>query len=94
MTQAAIHEKREDLSAETTNMHRAISSLIEELEAIDWYTQRINACDDEALKKILQHNNNEEKEHASMILEWIRRNDKDFEKELKDYLFTDKGIVD
>jgi hypothetical protein len=74
-------------------MHRAIVSLMEELEAVDWYNQRADACKDKALKAILVHNRDEEKEHASMLLEWIRRKDAAFEKELKDYLFTDKTIA-
>lgn len=86
------HEKTGELSAPTRNMHRALTSLIEELEAIDWYQQRVDVCDDEDLKKILAHNRDEEKEHASMILEWIRRQDKAFEHELKDYLFKDGEI--
>lgn len=74
-------------------MHRAITSLMEELEAIDWYNQRIDACQDAELKAILAHNRDEEKEHASMLLEWIRQKDKSFDKELKDYLFTGKTII-
>ncbi len=69
-------------------MKRAIDSLTEELEAIDWYNQRADVCGDEELKKILIHNANEEKEHAAMLIEWIRKNDKEFEKELKEYLFS------
>jgi len=86
------HEKTEELSGETRNMHRALTSLIEELEAIDWYNQRVDICDDEELKGILEHNRDEEKEHAAMLMEWICRRDNTFEKELKDYLFTDKKI--
>jgi hypothetical protein len=67
---------------------------MEELEAVDWYQQRIDVAKDETLKNILAHNRDEEKEHASMILEWIRRKDPRFDKELRDYLFTDKPIVD
>jgi len=74
-------------------MHRAIISLMEELEAVDWYNQRVDACKDEKLQAILAHNRDEEKEHAAMLLEWIRRNDKSFDKELSDYLFTDKPIT-
>ena len=74
-------------------MHCAITSLMEELEAIDWYNQRIDACQDAELKAILAHNRDEEKEHASMLLEWIRQKDKSFDKELKDYLFTGKTII-
>jgi len=74
-------------------MHRAIESLKEELEAVDWYNQRVDICKDKELKAILAHNRDEEKEHASMILEWIRRKDPAFNKELKDYLFTEKSIA-
>jgi hypothetical protein len=87
------HEPIEELSAQTRNMHRAIVSLMEELEAIDWYNQRVDACEEPELKAILAHNRDEEKEHAAMTLEWIRRNDPIFEKELRDYLFTDKTIA-
>ena len=74
-------------------MHQAIVSLMEELEATDWYRQRADDCDDPALKKILLHNMREEMEHASMILEWIRRNNDDFERELKEYLFSEGDIA-
>jgi ferritin-like protein len=87
--QEPIHE----LSDETRDMHRAIISLKEELEAVDWYNQRVDACKDAKLKAILAHNRDEEKEHASMLLEWIRRKDPSFDKELRDYLFTDKQIA-
>jgi len=66
---------------------------MEELEAVDWYNQRADGCKDQALKAILVHNRDEEKEHASMLLEWIRRRDLTFSKELKDYLFTEKPIT-
>ena len=79
-------------SDETRDMHRAITSLMEELEAVDWYNQRVDACKDEELKRILIHNRDEEKEHAAMVLEWIRRQDDYLDKELKDWLFTDKPI--
>lgn len=87
------HEPLNELNDDTRNMHRAIVSLMEELEAIDWYHQRATACKDEELKAILAHNRDEEKEHAAMLLEWIRRHDDKFSKELKDYLFTDKPIA-
>ena len=74
-------------------MHRAIVSLMEELEAVDWYNQRVHACKDSELKAILEHNRDEEKEHAAMVLEWIRRKDPTMDSELKDYLFTDKPIA-
>jgi len=93
MASVGYHEPIEELSEETRDMHRAIVSLMEELEAVDWYNQRADACKDEELRAILAHNRDEEKEHASMVLEWIRRHDKRFAKELKDYLFTKKPIV-
>lgn len=86
-------EPPNELSDDARDMHRAIESLKEELEAIDWYHQRVDLCKDKELKAILAHNRDEEKEHASMLLEWIRRNDPTFSKELKDYLFTDKPIA-
>ncbi|OGT50381.1 MAG: ferritin [Gammaproteobacteria bacterium RIFCSPHIGHO2_12_FULL_38_11] len=92
MSHEGYHERIEDLSVETRDMHRAIESLMEELEAVDWYNQRVDACKDPELKKILAHNRDEEKEHAAMVLEWIRRHDPHFNKELKDYLFTDKKL--
>jgi hypothetical protein len=67
---------------------------MEELEAVDWYRQRADDCDDKQLKEILLHNMREEMEHAAMVLEWIRRNSPDFEKHLKDFLFTDGEISD
>jgi hypothetical protein len=73
-------------------MHRAITSLREELEAADWYNQRADASKDPELKAILARNRDEEKQHASMVLEWIRRRDATLDKELKGYLFTDKII--
>lgn len=93
MSSEGLHEKAENLSSNTVDMHRAIVSLVEELEAVDWYHQRVDACDDDDLRKILEHNRDEEKEHAAMLIEWIRRHDKKFEEELKDYLFTDKEIA-
>jgi len=89
----SYQESTTELSDEVKDMHRAIESLKEELEAVDWYNQRVDVCKDKELKAILAHNRDEEKEHASMIMEWIRRNDKAFEKEMKDYLFTDKPIA-
>jgi ferritin-like protein len=87
------NESIEQLSDETRDMHRAIASLIEELEAVDWYNQRVDVCTDPELKAILAHNRDEEKEHAAMVLEWIRRKDSRFDHELRDYLFTDKVIA-
>lgn len=93
MSNEGYHEPIEELSDETRDMHRAIISLMEELEAIDWYQQRIDACKDRELAGILEHNRDEEKEHAAMVLEWIRRRDPKFDAELKDYLFTDKSLT-
>ena len=92
MASVGYHEPIEELTDETRDMHRAIVSLMEELEAIDWYNQRVSACKDAELKAILTHNRDEEKEHAAMVLEWIRRKDGCFSKELKDYLFTTKPL--
>ena len=91
MANEGYHEPVAELSDETRDMHRAIVSLMEELEAVDWYNQRVDTCKDQTLKKILQHNADEEKEHAPM-LEWIRRRDQVFDKELRDWLFTDKEL--
>ncbi len=88
-----IIEEKKALSEKTLHMKRAIDSLREELEAVDVYNQRADACTDKQLKKILVHNANEEKEHAAMLLEWIRQNDEQFAKELKDYLFVGKKDI-
>ena len=92
MSNEGYHEPIDELSDATRDMHRAIVSLMEELEAVDWYNQRVDACKDAELKGILEHNRDEEKEHAAMVLEWIRRQDPTFDKELKDYLFTEKSL--
>ena len=93
MSSESLHAPRDRLSKKTISMHQAISSLMEELEAVDWYRQRADDCDDEELKEILLHNMREEMEHAAMVLEWIRRNDEDFAHELKDNLFKDGEIT-
>ena len=93
MSNEGYHEPGQELSDETRDMHRAIVSLMEELEAVDWYNQRMDACKDPELKAILRHNRDEEKEHAAMVLEWIRRRDTVLNDELRDYLFTDKPIA-
>ncbi|OGT26000.1 MAG: ferritin [Gammaproteobacteria bacterium RIFCSPLOWO2_02_FULL_42_14] len=92
MAHEGFHEPIEKLSDATLDMHRAIQSLMEELEAIDWYNQRVDACVDHELKKILAHNRDEEKEHAAMTLEWIRKKDPQLDKELKEYLFSNKKL--
>ena len=92
MASEGYHEPVNELSEKTRDYHRAIQSLMEELDAIDWYNQRVDVCKDEELKKILIHNRDEEIEHAAMVIEWLRRRDSVFEKELKEYLFTEKPI--
>lgn len=87
------YEAKESLSAETLDLRRAIESLNEEMEAVNAYYQRANACTDSELREILIHNANEEKEHAAMILEWIRRKDEVISKELKENLFSEGKIV-
>jgi ferritin-like protein len=94
MSSEGLHAPRERLSKETLSLHQAITSLIEELEAVDWYRQRADDCDAPALKEILLHNMREEIEHASMVLEWLRRNSADFDRQLRTYLFREGGIVD
>ncbi|MEZ4331811.1 MAG: ferritin [Myxococcota bacterium] len=93
MTRSALHEAAEDLRDETREMHRAIVSLIEELEAIDWYAQRIDATRDPSLRDVLAHSLGEEKEHASMTLEWIRRRDPEFDALLRRLLFQADGSI-
>ena len=92
MANEGYHEPVSELSDATRDMHRAILSLMEELEAVDWYNQRVDACTDPELAKILAHNRDEEKEHAAMVLEWIRRRDPAFDHELRDTLFKDGEI--
>lgn len=92
MANEGYHEPYELLSEKTRDEHRALISIMEELEAIDWYNQRVDVCKDEDLKKILIHNRDEEMEHAAMTLEWMRRNNSRFAEQLKDYLFTDKDL--
>jgi ferritin-like protein len=93
MSSVGYHEPIGELSDETRDMHRAIVSLMEELEAVDWYNQRADACKDEALRAILAHNRDEEKEHAAMVLEWIRRQDAVLSKQLQKFLFRDQPIA-
>lgn len=93
MSSITLHEPAEQLSDKTIELHRAIVSLMEELEAIDWYSQRADACKDTQLQAILRHNMNEEIEHASMALEWIRRNVDKFNEALKLYLFSTGDVT-
>lgn len=87
---ATLHEK--DLPPETIDRHRAIVSLMEELEAVDWYDQRVQAATNDELRAVLAHNRDEEKEHAAMMLEWLRRNDEGFAEHLATYLYS-KGPI-
>ena len=73
MANEGHHESLDELSDETKDMHRANNSLMEDLEAVDRYNQRVDVCKDDELKNILIHNRDEEKEHAAMVFEWIRR---------------------
>jgi hypothetical protein len=88
------HEPYEELSPQTRETHRAIASLIEEWEAADWYQNRLDATDNEELHAILLHNRNEEIEHAAMLLEWLRRNVPEVDKQLRTYLFTEAPITE
>ena len=90
----SFHEREDALSPETRDRHRAIVSIMEELEAVDWYDQRIDAAGDGELRAILAHNRDEEKEHAAMTLEWLRRHDTKWDEQLRNYLFTDKPILE
>jgi len=89
----SYHEPYELLSEQTRDMHRAVVTVMEELEAIDWYQQRAEACADEELRSILLHNKNEEMEHAMMTLEWIRRTNAAFDGQARAYLFGTGSIV-
>ncbi len=94
MSSEGLHAPRERLSRKTLHHHHAIVSLMEELDAVDWYRQRAEDCDDDALRDILLHNMREEMEHACMVIEWLRRNDPDWAEQIKTYLFTDAPITE
>ena len=91
---AGLHEPADDMTPLVVNQHRAIVSIMEELEAIDWYDQRIDAATDGELKELLAHNRDEEKEHAAMMLEWLRRHDAKLDEHLRTYLFTNKRLLE
>ena len=93
MADSGYHEPFDRLSRKTVDAHRALRSLQEELAAIDWYRQRADATQDAGLREVLLHNMREEIEHASMLLEWLRRNDADFAGQLQTYLFTEGDIT-
>ena len=90
----SLHESDSVLKPATIDRHRAVVSIMEELEAVDWYDQRFDAAGDAELKKILAHNRDEEKEHAAMMLEWLRRHDAKLDEHLRTYLFTDKSVLE
>ncbi|MHB1094204.1 encapsulin-associated ferritin-like protein [Thiobacillus sp.] len=91
---AGLHEAADALSPEVIDRHRAIVTIMEELEAVDWYDQRVAATGDEELAAILAHNRDEEKEHAAMVLEWLRRRDPKLDEHLRNYLFIDKSPLE
>jgi hypothetical protein len=93
MAHEGLHEAEELLEERVIDRHRAIESLVEEFEAIDWYDQRVHATRDADLASVLAHNRDDEKEHAAMALEWIRRRDPAFDAELRRYLFTTDPIT-
>ncbi|WP_116809961.1 encapsulin-associated ferritin-like protein [Steroidobacter cummioxidans] len=94
MSSESLHESAKALRPETIDRHRAVASLMEELEAVDWYDQRIDAATDQELKRILAHNRDEEKEHAAMVLEWLRRKDPKLDEHLRTYLFTEQSVLE
>ncbi len=91
---AGLHEPEASLAPETIDRHRAIASIQEELEAVDWYDQRVDAATDAELAGILAHNRDEEKEHAAMTLEWLRRHDPVLDRHLRTYLFTTDPVLE
>jgi uncharacterized protein len=91
---AGLHEPADKLRPATIDRHRAVTSIQEELEAVDWYDQRVDATDDAELAAVLAHNRDEEKEHAAMTLEWLRRRDPELDKHLRTYLFTEGSILE
>jgi uncharacterized protein len=94
MSSEVLHEDANKLGPEVIDRHRAIVSLMEELEAVDWYDQRAKATSNPDLRAILEHNRDEEKEHASMVLEWLRRSDPKLSQHLKTYLFTEAPVTE
>jgi len=90
---ATLHESPEALGSEAIERHRAIVSIMEELEAIDWYDQRAIASGDDELRAVIEHNRDDEKEHAAMALEWLRRRDPFLDEQLRKYLFTEGSIA-
>ena len=93
MASDTYHEPIEQVPEATRDLHRAISSLMEELEAVDWYQQRAGATQDPELRAVLEHNRDEETEHAMMVLEWIRRNNPVFDRNVRTYLLKQGPIT-
>ena len=93
MSSETLHEDAATLGSEVIDQHRAIVSLMEELEAVDWYNQRAKATTNPELRAILEHNRDEEKEHAAMVLEWLRRGDAKLAQHLRTYLFTEAPVT-
>jgi len=91
---AGLHEPEDRLTPETIDRHRALVSIQEELEAVDWYAQRVDAATDAELAAVLAHNRDEEKEHAAMVIEWLRRHDPTLDRHLRTYLFTSGSIIE
>ena len=94
MSSETLHEVADVIGPAVIDRHRAIVSLMEELEAVDWYDQRVAATQDPSLAAILAHNRDEEKEHAAMVLEWLRRHDAVIDKQLRTYLFTEAPVTE
>ena len=94
MASEGLHESAKHLRRKTRDMHRALVSLGEELEAVDWYRQRADACADAELEAILLHNMREEMEHAAMLIEWLRRKDAHFHDQLQRYLFSRAPVTE
>jgi ferritin-like protein len=94
MASEGLHESPDTLDEAVIDRHRAIRSIMEELEAIDWYDQRVSATNDPSLAEVLAHNRDEEKEHAAMTLEWLRRHDPVLDRQLRRYLFREGSIVE
>jgi len=91
---SGVHESLDTIRPETLDRHRAIVSIMEELEAVDWYDQRVDAAGDAELAAILAHNRDEEKEHAAMTLEWLRRRDPQLDAHLRKYLFIETSVLE
>jgi ferritin-like protein len=94
MASEGLHEDAAKLRPATIDRHRAITSIMEELEAVDWYDQRVDATSDPELAAVLGHNRDEEKEHAAMTLEWLRRRDPKLDQHLRTYLFSTGSILE